>query len=173
MPKLIAIYVHAVTSVNRVLFHLAAGLMALIVPIMLFEVGSRYILNSPTVWSLELALMLFGPYFLFGGPYLLHVKGHVSLDIVTKNVSPRAQRLLEIFNQLIIIAFCSILFTYAWPLAWQSFGYKETSFSAWNPQIWHIKFTVPIAVALLAAQSIAELLCLLFRQPSNTEGVDR
>jgi|SRR5690625_301574 len=164
MPKFLVVYVTTVTAVNRGLFHLAAALMALIVPIMLYEVGSRYIFNAPTVWSLELALLLFGPYFLFGGPYLLHVKGHVSLDLITNNVSPAVRRGLEIFNQLVIIAFCSILFTYAWPLAMQSFAYKETSFSAWNPQIWHVKFTVPIAVALLAAQSIAELLLLIFQQ---------
>ena len=26
------------------------------------------------------AVLLFGPYFLLGGPYLLHLKGHVALD---------------------------------------------------------------------------------------------
>jgi|SRR5690625_1438366 len=171
MPKFFAVYIKIITAVNRALFFAAAALMGLIVPVMLYEVTSRYIFNAPTVWSLELALLMFGPYFLFGGPYLLHLKGHVSLDVLTARVSPQTRRFLEIFNQLIIIIFCVILFSYAWPLAIQSFEFRETSFSAWNPTIWHVKFSVPIAVALLGAQSIAELLVLVFNPEQAQESV--
>lgn len=167
MPKVLASYIKAVTAINKALFYLSGMLMALIVPVMLYEVTSRYVFNAPTVWGMELALLMFGPYFLFGGPYLLHLKGHVGLDVLTARVSAGARRLLEIFNHLIIIAFCLILFTYAWPLAVQSFGFRETSFSAWNPPIWHIKFTVPIAVGLLCAQSVAELIMLVFNQQDD------
>ena len=56
--------------------------MAVVVPVMLYEVVSRYVFNAPTVWGMELAVLLFGPYFLLGGPYLLHLRGHVALDLM-------------------------------------------------------------------------------------------
>src|SRR3546814_8746720 len=60
----------------------------LIVPVMLYEVTSRYLFGAPTVWGMELATMLFGPYFLLGGPYLLHLRGHVNLDLVRRRLAP-------------------------------------------------------------------------------------
>ena len=142
--------------------------MAVIVPVMLYEVVSRYLFNSPTTWGMELAVLLFGPYFLLGGPYLIHIGGHVNLDIMRRRLSPKNGRYLDSFNYLIIIAFCTILITYSTPLALQAFEYKETTFSAWNPPLWPYKFAVPIASTLLGLQTIAELLRLWLPTENNT-----
>lgn len=158
MKKIAHAYIKWVTACNKGLFYLAAALMALIVPVMLYEVTSRYVFNAPTTWGMELALLMFGPYFLFGGPYLLHVKGHVNLDLLHQRVPASVAKVLDVINLTIIMTFCVILFSYALPLAVQSFGFRETSFSAWNPPVWHIKFTVPIAVFMLGAQGLAELI---------------
>ncbi|MGQ9366130.1 TRAP transporter small permease subunit [Azospirillum sp. ST 5-10] len=166
MPTAIRLYVQAVTAFNRLLFRLAAALMAVIVPVMLYEVVSRYLFDAPTTWGMELATLLFGPYFLLGGPYLLHLHGHVNLDLVRRAMPPRWDRLFELANHPVIILFCAILLYYSWPLAVQSWEFGETSFSAWNPPIWPVKFAVPAAVVLLAAQSSAEFLRVLFRDPA-------
>lgn len=166
MPTVVRCYVTWITRCNHLLFRVAAALMVIIVPVMLYEVTSRYLFNAPTTWGMELALLLFGPYFLLGGPYLLHLKGHVNLDVVRQRMPPGPGRLLDLFNQIIIMLFCAILFYYAWPLAIQSLEFRETSFSAWNPPIWPFKFTIPVAVVLLGAQSLAEFLRIFFRDPS-------
>lgn len=158
--KILQLYARAITALNRLLFALAALLMAVIVPVMMFEVISRYVFNAPTTWGMELAILLFGPYFLLGGPYLLHLRGHVSLDLFHRRLRPSVRRLFDAAHQLIIIAFCAILIYYSWPLAVQAFDYRETSFSAWNPPVWPYKFAVPLSLFLLALQSIAELVTL-------------
>ncbi|HLV29399.1 MAG TPA: TRAP transporter small permease subunit [Burkholderiaceae bacterium] len=160
MPKVIRLYIHAITTLNRYLFIAAAALMAVIVPVMMYEVISRYVFNAPTVWGMELAVLLFGPYFLLGGPYLLHLGGHVSLDLFHRRLQPRTRRIMDAFHLIVIITFCVILLYFAWPLAMQAFEFRETSFSAWNPPVWPYKFAVPVAVVLLALQSIAELFLL-------------
>ncbi|NYT66187.1 TRAP transporter small permease subunit [Alcaligenaceae bacterium] len=165
MPTVIRCYVTWITRCNYLLFLVAAALMVIIVPVMLYEVTSRYVFNAPTVWGMELALLLFGPYFLLGGPYLLHIKGHVNLDVVRQRLPLAQGRWLDMFNQIIIMLFCVILFYYAWPLAVQALEFRETSFSAWNPPIWPFKFTIPLAVVLLGAQSLAEFLRIFFRDP--------
>ena len=162
MLNLVRAYVRTVTAVNKFLFIIAAALMAIVVPVMMFEVISRYAFHAPTVWGMELAVLLFGPYFLLGGPYVLHVGGHVNMDLFRSRMSPRTGRAVDIFNQLVILFFCAVLLYYAVPLAMQAMAYRETTFSAWNPPLWPYKFAVPASLLLLGLQSLAELavLCL-------------
>jgi TRAP-type C4-dicarboxylate transport system permease small subunit len=157
MSRLIRAFARTVTAVNKLLFWLAAALMAIIVPSMMAEVISRYVFNAPTVWGMELAVLTFGPYFLLGGPYLLHVGGHVNMDLLHARMSPPLRRAMDIMNQLVVLFFCAVLLYYAVPLVLQSIEYRETTFSAWNPPIWPIKIAVPASLALLGLQSLAEL----------------
>jgi TRAP-type mannitol/chloroaromatic compound transport system permease small subunit len=48
------------------------------------------------------------------------------------------------------------------PAAWSSWNYKETSFSAWNPPIWPVKVTVPLALAMMMLQAMVEWLRVMF-----------
>ncbi len=165
MPPVIAGFVGAVTAVNRAAFYLAILLIYLIAPIMLIDVVMRYAFNAPTVWGMELAVLLFGPYFLLAGPYVLHQKGHVAMDLVRQRLNLQADRLVELVNLPIIVAFCAILLWFSVPAAVDSFNYGETSFSAWNPPIWWTKAAVPISLLLMLLQALAEFLRVLFRAP--------
>lgn len=165
MPPVIAAFAGAVTAINRAAFYLAISLVYLIVPVMLIDVVARYAFNAPTVWGMELATLLFGPYFLLAGPYVLHLKGHVAMDIVRQRLNLRADRLVELVNLPIIIAFCAILLWFSVPAAVDSWNYGETSFSAWNPPIWWTKAAVPLSLALMLLQALAEFLRVLCRDP--------
>ena len=172
MPQWLIFSTSAITTLNRWIFQATVWLMAIVVPVMLYEVVARYLFNAPTVWGMELAVLLFGPYFLLGGPYLLHLGGHVNLDIVHRALPPVWKRRSDLFNQIVIMIFCGILLYYSWPLAVQAWGFRETSFSAWNPQIWPVKFAIPLAVLLLGAQSLAEFFRLLYSEsPTQYEEV--
>ncbi|PKR55963.1 TRAP transporter permease DctQ [Thalassospira marina] len=162
MPLLVKTLYDMVTALNRLVFRGASLLMFIIVPVMLFAVVSRYIFNAPSSWAMELATLVFGPYFLLAGPYLLHEHGHVNLDLVQHAVSPNVRRVLEIVNYPVIIAFCVILLFYAVPFAEQAWQYGETSYSSWNPPIWPVKFFIPLALVLLGLQALVEWLRVLF-----------
>lgn len=166
MRSLLLLLTTGITRLNQTLFYLAASLMVVIVPVMLYEVTSRYVFNAPTTWGMELAVLLFGPYFLLGGPYLIHIGGHVNLDIFRRYLSQKSGRYLDSLNYLIIIIFCLILITYSLPLAFQALQYRETTFSAWNPPLWPYKFAVPLATTLLSLQAFAELI-KLWLAPQN------
>lgn len=164
MPIWLRAPVNAITALNRWIFHAAALLMAVVVPVMIYEVIARYVFNAPTVWGMELAVLLFGPYFLLGGPYLLHLRGHVALDVARQRLSAAWQRRLDLLNFPIIVLFCVILLYYSVPSAWNAFSYRETSFSAWNPPIWPAKASVPLALALMLLQALAEFIRTLYAQ---------
>jgi TRAP-type mannitol/chloroaromatic compound transport system permease small subunit len=167
MPRWLSVPASLITALNRRLFQVTLWLMAIVVPVMLYEVVARYVFNAPTVWGMELAVLLFGPYFLFGGPYLLHLKGHVALDLVRQRLSHAWVRRLDLVNYPVIVVFCAILLYFSGPLAWSAWAYKETSFSAWNPPIWPVKAAVPMALALMMLQALAEWASTWFEPPPD------
>jgi len=165
VPAWLRVPVAAITGLNRTLFRIAVWLMAVVVPVMVYEVVCRYLFNAPTVWAMELAVLLFGPYFLLGGPYLLHLRGHVALDLVHARLSPAWRRRVDLLNYPVIVAFCAILLYYSVPPALNAFAYRETSFSAWNPPIWPFKAAVPVALLLMLLQALAEFVRTCFEAP--------
>ncbi|WP_018690001.1 TRAP transporter small permease subunit [Ahrensia kielensis] len=149
-----------VTRVNKLLFDSVKWVIFLIAGLMLFEVISRYTFTAPTSWAPELATLLFGPFFLFGGPYLLHIGGHVAVDIVSAKAEGRTKLLLTALSMLLALVFGAILLRFSLPLAVSAFEYGETSYSGWNPVIWPAKAALPFAALLLILQALAELIVL-------------
>ena len=146
----------------------AAGLIGIMVVVVCYEVVARYAFDAPTVWAMELARLLLGPYFLLAGPYLLHIGGHVNVDILYAKLPSRAARVLDVLTMPVVIYVGWMLLAYSLPLAVSSFEQQETSTSAWNPVVWPAKATMPLAAALLIAQAAVEwvrALCRVFLRP--------
>ncbi|PVB61196.1 TRAP transporter small permease subunit [Labrenzia sp. 011] len=160
-----------ITAINRVLFIAAAALIFAVVPMLLFEVVARYAFNAPTVWAMEASTLVFGPHFLLAGPYLLHLKGHVAVDIFSEKLHGGPKVAAEVFSYLVIAIFAGVFAVVSWPLAVNSYGMGETSFSAWNPPVWWLKFVVPFSFAMLFAQAFAETVRVLFL-PAPEIGAD-
>ncbi|ANT61809.1 C4-dicarboxylate ABC transporter substrate-binding protein [Salipiger sp. CCB-MM3] len=145
-----------ITALNRGLFAVAKWLVYAIVLLMLWEVLSRYLMAAPTSWAPELATLIFGPFFLLGGPYLLHLGGHVAVDIVSAKATGGLATVLQVIGLALAAAFGAILLWFSVPLVWQSFSYGETSYSAWNPIVWPAKAFLPLAALLLLLQALAD-----------------
>ena len=152
-----------VTAASRAAFGVAKWGVWAIAALMLWEVASRYAAAAPTSWAPELATLIFGPYFLLGGPYLLHLGGHVAVDIVSDRATGRTARVLEVVAAILALIFGAILLWFAAPLAWQSWSYGETSYSGWRPLLWPSKAMLPLAAALLMAQALAEIVLAAHR----------
>lgn len=145
-----------ITALNHGLFVLAKWLIYAIVLLMLWEVLSRYVLSSPTSWAPELATLIFGPFFLLGGPYLLHLGGHVAVDVVSVHAKGTLAVALKLAGFVLAAVFGAILLWFSLPLVLQSFSYGETSYSAWNPVVWPAKAFLPFSALLLMLQAFAE-----------------
>ncbi|WP_321343011.1 TRAP transporter small permease subunit [Breoghania sp.] len=151
-----------VTGLNRLLFAFAAMIIFAVVPILLYEVIARYAFDAPTVWAMEASTLIFGPHFMLAGPYLLHLRGHVAVDILSEKAQGPAKRAIEIFAYIVIAIFAGVFAKVSWPLAVNAWSLGETSFSAWNPPIWWMKFIAPFAFAMMFAQALAEAAQALF-----------
>lgn len=151
---------NVITRTNAGVFHVCKFLVFLIAALMIYEVVARYFLSAPTSWAPELAGLLFGPFFLLGGPHLLHTGGHVAVDLLSEKAKGRWAQALSTVALLLALIFGAILLYFSAPLAWQSIQYGETSYSSWNPILWPAKSVLPIAATLLILQAIAELIVL-------------
>lgn len=147
---------YIVTGVNRLFFLLAGALIFAVVPILLFEVVARYLFDAPTVWAMEASTLIFGPHFMLAGPYLLHLKGHVAVDIFSEKLTGLPKVVLDVFSYAVIAVFAGVFAWVSWPLAINAYSLGETSFSAWNPPVWWLKFVVPLSFALLFLQALVE-----------------
>lgn len=147
----------AITKLNAWTFRLAALAIFAIVALMALEVVSRYAFSHPTEWAPELSTLVFGPYFQLGGPHLLHLGGHVAVDIVSDRASGRFARILKRVGFVLAAGFAAVLLYFSLPLAINSFNLNETSYSSWNPVVWPAKLMLPLACFLMAAQALAEL----------------
>lgn len=155
-----------ITALNRGLFALAKWLIYAIVLLMLWEVLSRYVFSAPTSWAPELATLIFGPFFLLGGPYLLHLGGHVAVDVASAHATGRLAILLKLAGLFLAAVFGAILLWFSVPLVMQSFSYGETSYSAWNPIVWPAKAFLPLSAILLILQAFADAITAI-AEPEN------
>jgi len=145
-----------ITALNHNLFMCARWLVFIIALMMLWEVLSRYFLEHPTSWAPEFATLIFGPFFLLGGPYLLHLGGHVAVDVLSARAQGRLATGLRLAGLVLAAAFGIILLWFSLPLVLQSYQYGETSYSAWNPVLWPAKAFFPLSALLLVLQAIAD-----------------
>lgn len=151
-------FMSGVTRLNDFIGRWIALLVFAMFAFLLLEVGFRYFLNSPTVWTNELTQLLFGVYAVMSGGYILAHKGHVNVDLLHSKLSPRVRAFVDILTSAIFFIFTLALLYFAVDMAQESFGSRETSFSAWNPPIWPAKGAIAVATLLLVLQGVVKLL---------------
>jgi TRAP-type mannitol/chloroaromatic compound transport system permease small subunit len=124
-----------------------------------YEVFVRYVLSSPTVWSFDMMVQMYGALFLMSGPYALAQDSHVRADVLYRLFTVKWQARLD-FLLYLIFFFPGILalFWFGWEIAADSWRYKEVSFSSpASIQIYYFKTLIPVAGGLLLIQGVAEL----------------
>ncbi len=95
---------------NRLEEHLIALLLAAMTLITFSQVVARYFFNSGTVWALELTTYLFAWLVLFGMSYGVRVRGHIGVDVVTRLLSNKWQRIFVIIAALLSMLYCLLIF---------------------------------------------------------------
>jgi TRAP-type mannitol/chloroaromatic compound transport system permease small subunit len=156
-------------KINEWIARIVAWFVAIIFVLLIMEVVRRYLFNSPTVWANELSQMLFGSYAVLSGGFLLYTGGHVNVDIVYGQLSPRTRSLLDIITSPLFFAFAGMLLYYGGSLAFESLSALEHSESAWNPPLYPFKLTIPVAAGLLVLQGVGKLVQNILILSGKTE----
>lgn len=149
-----------------IFFGKAASWLA--VPMMLsliYEVFMRYVFDSPTIWSMDISIMLFGLHFMVGSAYCLQAGQHIRTDFFYHHWSVRTKAAADLLNLVLLFFPAHIVFlVVGWDYFCKSYAQNEVSVaSPWMPVIWPVKFGIPLCVALTLLQGASELVKNVYR----------
>lgn len=129
-----------------------------------YEVFVRYVLNSPTPWSLDVSFIMYGTLFMMGGAYTLSRGGHVRGDFLYRLWPVRVQASIDLILYFFFFfpGVLALIFA-GWKYASRSWGYGEVSVnSPAGIPIYQFKTVIVAAGLLLLVQGIAQVFrCIL------------
>jgi TRAP-type mannitol/chloroaromatic compound transport system permease small subunit len=115
------------TFIGQAFAWLVVALTALIT----WEVFSRYALNRPHAWVLDIQIMMYGTLFMTAGAYTLSKNGHVRGDVLYGFFRPRTQATIDLVLYLLFFLPGIVALTWAgWTYAQESLAIHETTFNA-------------------------------------------
>ncbi len=175
MQKLLLTIDKISTFVGQVFSWLIVSLTLMIT----WEVFSRYVLDNPHSWALDVMVMMYGTLFMMAGAYTLAKAGHVRGDVLYGFFEPRTQATIDLI--LFVLFFMPGVFalTYAgYFYAAESWAINEHStITSEGPPIYPFKTMLPLAGAFLLVQGLVEIIrCVICIQqgqwPSREEDVE-
>jgi TRAP-type C4-dicarboxylate transport system permease small subunit len=139
----------------------AAGLIALGVIVVCEMVFVRYVLNQNTIWQTDFVTWSLVAATFVGSPYLLLTRGHVNVDVLPLYLGARKRYWLALASIVMSLAFCmlmTVLTSRFWLEAWENRWVSDTM---WRARLWIPYSSMPIGLAILTLQYVADLYCLV------------
>lgn len=174
MPERVPLHIRVVRAIDRFTDFTGTLVAWLIVPLMLivsYEVISRYVFGTPTVWSFDLTYMLYGAIFMLGAAYALHKGAHIRTDFFFEKWSVRTRGSIDAVAYIVFFFPALItFFVVSGHEAWYAFVIGETSEQTpWRPILWPFKAVVPLTCLLLLIQGVAETIKSVYAARTGIE----
>ena len=148
----------AVDRLSTWLGQLFAWMIILLTLMIAWEVYSRYALNQPHDWALNLQIMFYGALFMMAGAYTLSKNAHVRGDVLYGFFMPRTQATIDLVLYIVFFLPGIVALTYAgWTYANEALAIREKTFSATPLPLYPFKFVIPVAGAMLLLQGLVEI----------------
>jgi TRAP-type C4-dicarboxylate transport system permease small subunit len=159
-----------VQAASRLLGVIAAFMILVSIGVVCQMVFVRAVLGQSSIWQTEFVMYSLVAATFIGAPYILLTRGHVAVDVLPLMVRPRLRRHLHLVGSLIMLVFCG-LFLYAsipwWHETWVT---GQTTSSIWRARLWIPYLSVPVGLALLCLQLLAEM-WLVFTEQDHPFGL--
>lgn len=131
--------------------------------IVVYEVVMRYVFSSPSVWVQGYTQRVFGSYFILIGAFTLIQRGHVRVDLLLTERSPRRLALMDMLNYALLLVWMLALSLEAWLFFQDAWRFNERDESALGHPLWPVKLALMIGVVLMALQGLAEFIRAFLR----------
>jgi len=150
--------VRAIDSVNEWTGKTIRWACVALVLVLVYEVIARHVFNAPTIWAHETSKMLGGTVVALGWAYTHRHQGHVRVDVIYANLSPRRKAIVDIlctalffFPLIIILAYMAADFMW---VAW--IRSEKLIESYWYPPAGPIRTVTFLGLCLFALQGFAQ-----------------
>ena len=145
--------------------------MILLIMNVFYDVISRYFFHGGSIAMQELEWHLFGVMILYGMGYTLKQEGHVRVDFIYNNLSPKKQALINIFGTLFFVIPFAIFIIYgSYDFVLDSYETNEISDDPGGlTHRWIIKAMIPISFIYLIVTSIGYILQNIINYKNETK----
>ncbi len=159
MKKIIQVFIDVADSINVILASVTSVLFIPLMGLSVYEVFTRRILGSPTIWTLEMTRFIFVPIVILAMGYTLLAKGHATIDVFSEKFSDKTRAIVDSITIIIFLLPSSIImFLNSYRGAKMSWDSLERTPSAFNAPIYPIKAFMPIGFAILFLAALSWLL---------------
>jgi TRAP-type mannitol/chloroaromatic compound transport system permease small subunit len=149
----------AIDLVNEQVGRLIYWAILIMVLISAGNAVSRYALNIASNAWLELQWYLFALVFLLCSGYTLLHNEHIRIDIVSSQLSRRAQVWIDVFGIVFFLLPMSLFIMWlSWPIFMNAWTSGEISGNSGGLIRWPARLLVPLGFFLLSAQGFSELI---------------
>jgi len=148
--------------------YVACFLCLLLVATVVYGVFSRYILKSPSDWTMEISQYLFCGITLLATGYALLQGSHVKIDLIRMRLPLKTQQRLDLIQYPIIICICIILIWMGGETFWNTFVNNHRSDSVMGLLVWPVWSTIPIGGGLLLLAAISGGFKIMFNVKENS-----
>lgn len=154
------IFLSTVDRISEFLGIVAMLLLAAAVLVVCQMIMMRYVFNASTVWQTEFVIYSLMSATFLGSSYVLLHRGHVGVDLLPTMIGGKGKLALEMLGGLISLAFCGVLAYSGWIYFHEAWEGNWTTDTVWALPLWIPLLPLPIGMAALCLQYMAELIRL-------------
>ena len=139
---------------SEILAEIALVILLLLV---FHEVVVRYVMNSPTIYTVELSeyLIVFISFMCAG--WILKQDGHVTVSFVVSNFPHRVQQYLKLLTSIVTMFFCYIITWYGGKMTLIAFNGNYCSSSLLEFPLWILYSFIPLGAFILMLQYLVKI----------------
>ncbi|MFA0086981.1 C4-dicarboxylate ABC transporter permease [Vibrio sp. 10N.286.49.C2] len=157
------VYFKGVALITKILEKLLVLIMWVMVFAVVWQVFTRFVINSPSTFTDELSRYLMIWVGVLGGAYVYALKRHLAIELLVTKISPKQQEILAITVSLIVILFSSIVLVYGGSsVVNTTLGFNQVSPSLYlfgsNLPMGYVYMAAPISGVIIVMCAVADIL---------------
>lgn len=148
-------------GINQIIYWIglsASILMPVLAATVAFEVFSRYVLGSPTIWAYDVSLFLFGYIAALGGALAQQNQAHINVDVLYLSVSKRVRSLFNLVSYSLAIFFLCVVLMMALGKFEEAIEFNYRRQSEWAPSMAHFWVMMIVACGAFIVQFTSDII---------------
>ena len=155
MPKAVRLYVRYVDATNRVVGNVVMYLALVMLALLLYGSLTRYVINVPVVWIIEMTQFVMAAYYILGGGFSMQDDAHVRMDVWYERWKPRTRAFVDSITVFFLIFYLGVMIFGGVESSLYSLKYNQTNYSAWAPPMAPIKIIMIVGFVLMLLQAFS------------------
>lgn len=156
-------------AASKIIEYLIAMLLFAIMILMFGGMIARYFFNSPIIWGDELATYLLVCMTFMGGYKALRAEKLVRVTFVLSLVPPKAEKMINIFAQIMICLFLTIIGYFSVKILSSPVALSQKTVALRMPMyLFYVQ--IPVMIVLMLIRMVINLSCEMCRGTDGKDG---